>query len=121
MRHAIIPKQYPPEYELEKSWDICGPPLQYFFTDGGKDLSKSKLIKALGKKLGFQCELRDRPIQGGIVERLFLTIITQVLQSLPGYISKEEGGAEQAEKEACLTFEDIDEMLAIFFFRDYNH
>jgi putative transposase len=121
LRHAILPKQYPPEYELEKSWDIYGPPLQYFFTDGGKDLSKSKLIKALGKKLGFQCELRDRPIQGGIVERLFETINTEVLAPLPGYISKEEDGAKRAEKEACLTIEDIDKILASYFCDDYNH
>ncbi|HEY9625905.1 MAG TPA: Mu transposase C-terminal domain-containing protein [Coleofasciculaceae cyanobacterium] len=121
LRHAILPKQYPAEYELKKPWDIYGAPLQYFFTDGGKDLSKSKLIKAIGKKLGFQCELRDRPIQGGIVERLFKTINTEVLAALPGYISKEEGGAERAEKEACFTLEDIDKILAGYFCDDYNH
>ncbi|WP_206753818.1 Mu transposase C-terminal domain-containing protein [Leptolyngbya sp. FACHB-17] len=124
LRHAILPKQYPPEYDLEKvlnESNIYGAPLQYFFTDGGKDLSWSKLIQSIGKKLGFQCELRDRPIQGGIVERLFGTINTKVLAPLPGYISKEEGGAERAEKEACLTFEDLDQILAVYFFRDYNH
>lgn len=121
LRHAILPKQYPAEYELKKSWDIYGAPVEYFFTDGGKDLSKSKLIKAMGKKLGFQCELRDRPIQGGIVERLFKTINTEVLAALPGYISKEEGGAERAEKEACFTLEDIDKILAGYFCEDYNH
>lgn len=121
LRHAILPKQYSPEYALKEPWNIYGAPLQYFFTDGGKDLSKSKLIKAIGKQLGFQCELRDRPIQGGIVERLFNTINTEVLKPLPGYISKEEGGAERAEKEACLTLEDIDKMLAGYFYDDYNH
>lgn len=124
LRHAILPKQYPPEYELEEvlnKSNTHGAPLQYFFTDGGKDLSRSKLIQSIGKKLGFQCELRDRPIQGGIVERLFNTINTKVLASLPGYISKGEGGAERAEKEACLTLEDLDLILAVYFFRDYNH
>ena len=87
LRHAALPKNYPPEYELQKSWDICGLPLQCFFTDGGRDLAKSKLIKAFGKKFDFKCELRDRAIQGGIVERLFGTINTQVLQPLAGYIS----------------------------------
>jgi putative transposase len=56
LRHAMLPKQYPPEYKLEEFPNIYGPPLQYLFTDGGTDLSKSKLIKAIGKKLGFQCE-----------------------------------------------------------------
>lgn len=122
LRHAALPKNYPPEYELQKSWDICGLPLQYFFTDGGRDLAKSKLIKAFGNKFGFQCELRDRPIQGGIVERLFGTINTQVLQPLAGYISQEEeDGAKRAEKEACLTIEDVDKILAAYFCDDYNH
>ena len=121
LRHAALPKNYPPEYELQKSWDICGLPLQYFFTDGGRDLAKSKLIKAFGNKFGFQCELRDRPIQGGIVERLFGTINTQVLQPLAGYISPEEDGAKRAEKEACLTIEDVDKILAAYFCDDYNH
>jgi putative transposase len=78
LRHAILPKNYPEDYQLNKAWEICGPPLQYFFTDGGKDLG-SKHLKAIGKKLGFKCELRDRPPEGGIVERLFGTINTQVL------------------------------------------
>ena len=121
LRHAALPKQYPPEYELQKPWDICGLPLQYFFTDGGRDLAKSKLIKAFGNKFGFQCELRDRPIQGGIVERLFGTINTQVLQPLAGYISPEEDGPKRAEKEACLTIEDVDKILAAYFCDDYNH
>ena len=121
LRHAALPKNYPSEYELQKSWDICGLPLQYFFTDGGKDLAKSKLIKAFGNKFGFQCELRDRPIQGGIVERLFGTINTQVLQPLAGHISPEEDGAKRAEKEACLTIDDVDKILAGYFCDDYNH
>lgn len=121
LRHAALPKQYPLEYEIQKPWDICGLPLQYLFTDGGRDLATSKLIKNFSKKFGFQCELRDRPPEGGIVERVYGTINTQVLQPLPGHISKEKGGAERAEKEACLTIEDIDKILAAYFCDDYNH
>lgn len=121
LRHAMMPKQYPPEYELEKPWEICGPPLQYFFTDKGKDF-RSKHLKAIGKKLGFQCEFRDRPPQGGIVERVFGTINTQVLKGLAGYTgSNVQERPEEAEKEACLTIDDIDVILAQFFCDDYNH
>ncbi|MBD2234597.1 Mu transposase C-terminal domain-containing protein [Phormidium tenue] len=123
LRVAILPKQFPPEYELEKPWNVYGPPLKYFFTDGGKDLSSSKHIKSIGRKLGFLCELRDRPNQGGIVERLFKTINTQVLEALPGYQpsrpKKEE--IEKAEKEACLNIDDLDRILASYFCDDYNH
>jgi putative transposase len=37
----------------------------------GLEVDNLRRLKAIGKKLGFQCELRDRPIQGGIVERIF--------------------------------------------------
>jgi putative transposase len=120
LRHSILPKQYPHNYELSKPWGY-GPPFQYFFTDGGKDF-RSKHLKAIGKKLGFQCELRDRPNQGGIVERIFKTINTQVLKDLPGYTgSNVQERPENAEKEACLTIQDIDKILASFFCDIYNH
>lgn len=121
LRHAILPKQYPDDYELGKPWEIYGHPFQYFFTDGGKDF-RSNHLKAIGKKLGFQCELRDRPIQGGIVERIFKTINTQVLKDLPGYTGANvQERPEHAEKEACLTIQDLDKILASFFCDIYNH
>ncbi|MBN3890554.1 MAG: Mu transposase C-terminal domain-containing protein [Nostoc sp. JL31] len=121
LRHAILPKNYPEDYQLNKVWEICGPPLQYFFTDGGKDLG-SKHLKAIGKKLGFKCELRDRPPEGGIVERIFKTINTQVLKDLPGYTGANvQERPKNAEKEACLKIQDIDKILASFFCDIYNH
>lgn len=121
LRHAILPKNYPNDYQLNKVWEICGPPFQYFFTDGGKDF-RSKHLKAIGKKLGFQCELRDRPPEGGIVERIFKTVNTQVLKDLPGYTGANvQERPENAEKEACLTIQDLDKILASFFCDIYNH
>jgi putative transposase len=121
LRHAILPKKYPEDYELNKSWDIYGHPYHYCFTDGGKDF-RSKHLKAIGKKLGFQCELRDRPSEGGIVERIFKTINTQVLKDLPGYTGANvQERPENAEKEACLTIQDLDKILASFFCDIYNH
>ena len=121
LRHAILPKNYPDDYQLNKVWEIWGPPFQYFFTDGGKDF-RSKHLKAIGKKLGFQCELRDRPPEGGIVERIFKTINTQVLKDLPGYTGANvQERPENAEKEACLAIQDLDRILASFFCDIYNH
>ncbi len=121
LRHAILPKNYPDDYQLNKVWEICGPPFQYFFTDGGKDF-RSKHLKAIGKKLGFQCELRDRPPEGGIVERIFKTVNTQVLKDLPGYTGANvEERPKGTEKEACLTIQDLDRILASFFCDIYNH
>ncbi|MEM1368243.1 MAG: Mu transposase C-terminal domain-containing protein [Cyanobacteria bacterium P01_H01_bin.15] len=123
LRHAALPKTYPSDYGLEKTWDICGLPLQYFFTDGGKDLARSNHIKTIGQILGFACEIRSRPIQGGIVERLFKTINTQLLDQQPGYqrnrATKED--IAKAEKAACLRLEDVDKLLTSYFCDDYNH
>ncbi|MBD2452402.1 Mu transposase C-terminal domain-containing protein [Nostoc sp. FACHB-152] len=120
LRHSILPKEYPHDYKLSKPWGY-GLPFQYFFTDGGKDF-RSKHLKAIGKKLGFQCELRDRPNQGGIVERIFKTINTQILKDLPGYTgSNVQERPKNAEKEACLTIQDLDKILASFFCDIYNH
>ncbi|NET53102.1 MAG: transposase family protein, partial [Merismopedia sp. SIO2A8] len=47
LRHAAMPKDYPADYKLEKPWKVCGLPLQYFYTDGGKDLARSKLIQSI--------------------------------------------------------------------------
>ncbi|MBE9224011.1 transposase [Phormidium sp. LEGE 05292] len=121
LRHAILPKHYPPEYELTKNWEVYGPPLQYFFTDGGKDF-RSKHLKLIGQKLGFTCELRARPSQGGIVERVFKTINTEVLQMLPGYTgSNVKERPENAENIACLTLKDLEKILVGFFCVTYNH
>ena len=72
--------------------------------------------------MGFECELRNKPPEGGIVERLFKTINTKVLETLPGYIAgKDKDSVQRSEKTACLTFPDVDRILAGFFCDDYNH
>ncbi len=122
LRHAALPKHYPDDYELLRPWDICGLPLQYFFTDGGKDLSKAKHIKQIGKRFNFKCELRFNPPQGGIVERIFKTINTKVLKGLPGYTgSCVEERPKHAEETACLTWRDLKKTLTGFLCDSYNH
>jgi putative transposase len=122
LRHAALPKHYPDDYELLKSWDVGGVPLQYFFTDGGKDLSKAKHIKQIGRKFNFKCELRFNPPQGGIVERIFGIINTMVLKGLPGYTgSSVEERPKHAEETACLTWRDLKKILTGFLCDSYNH
>jgi putative transposase len=121
LRHAALPKHYPDSYELVRSWDVGDLPIQYFFTDGGKDLARSKHIQKVGQQFGFACELRARPCQGGIVERLFGTINTRVLKGLPGYTgSNVQERPEDAEKTACLTIKDVEKILVGFFCDAYN-
>ena len=83
LRHAILPKNYSQEYELHEEWGTYGLP-QHFYTDGGKDF-RSNHLNQIGVQLGFVCHLRDRPSEGGIVERPFKTFNTEVFSTLPGY------------------------------------
>ena len=69
LRHAILPKNYSAEYHLHEEWGTYGLP-QHFYTDGGKDF-RSNHLNQIGVQLGFVCHLRDRPSEGGIVERPF--------------------------------------------------
>jgi putative transposase len=83
LRHAILPKQYGAEYGLHCEWGTYGKP-EHFYTDGGKDF-RSEHLQQIGVQLGFVCHLRDRPSEGGIVERPFGTLNTEVFSTLPGY------------------------------------
>lgn len=72
LRHAILPKRYGTEYKLNCDWGTYGTP-EYLFTDGGKDFRSNHLAE-IGVQLGMVCKLRDRPSEGGIVERPFKTL-----------------------------------------------
>jgi putative transposase len=74
LRHAILPKQYGSEYGLHEEWGTYGKP-EHFYTDGGKDF-RSNHLQQIGVQLGFVCHLRNRPSEGGIVERPFGTFNT---------------------------------------------
>ena len=63
LRHAILPKQYSSEYGLHCEWGTYGKP-EYLYTDGGKDF-RSNHLRQIGVQLGFTCEFRNRPSEGG--------------------------------------------------------
>ncbi|MEH1907696.1 Mu transposase C-terminal domain-containing protein [Nostoc sp.] len=119
LRHAILPKQYGSEYALHEEWGTSGLP-QHFYTDGGKDF-RSNHLQQIGVQLGFVCHLRDRPSSGGIVERPFKTLNTQLFSTLEGYTgSNVQERPEEAEKEACLTLRQLEQSLVRYIVRYYN-
>lgn len=119
LRHAILPKQYGPEYKLYAAWNVHGKP-EYLFTDGGKDF-RSKHLEQIGTQLGFTCHLRDRPSEGGIVERPFGTFNTEFFSTLPGYTgSNVQERPENAEKEACLTLRELEQQFVAYLVNRYN-
>jgi putative transposase len=119
LRHAILPKQYSNEYKLHCDWGTYGKP-EYFYTDGGKDF-RSNHLRQIGVELGFTCELRARPSEGGIVERPFGTFNTELFSSLPGYTgSNVQERPKEAEKEACLTLRELEQSLVRYIVDNYN-
>jgi putative transposase len=78
--------------------------------------------------LGFACHLRDsygalryRPSEGGIVERPFGTLNTDLFSTLPGYTgSNVQERPEEAEKEACLTLRELERLLVRYLVDKYN-
>ncbi|WP_414513124.1 Mu transposase C-terminal domain-containing protein [Nostoc sp. PCC 9305] len=119
LRHAILPKQYGSEYGLHEDWGTYGKP-EHFYTDGGKDF-RSNHLQQIGVQLGFACHLRDRPSEGGIVERPFGTFNTDLFSTFPGYTgSNVQERPEQAEKEACLTLRELERLLVRYIVDKYN-
>ena len=119
LRHAILPKNYSTEYRLHEEWGTYGLP-QHFYTDGGKDF-RSNHLNQIGVQLGFVCHLRDRPSEGGIVERPFKTFNTELFSTLSGYTgSNVQERPEEAEKEACLTLRDLERKLVRYIVDNYN-
>lgn len=119
LRHAILPKKYGSEYGLHEEWGTYGKP-EHFFTDGGKDF-RSNHLQQIGVQLGFACHLRDRPSEGGIVERPFGTLNTDLFSTLPGYTgSNVQERPEEAEKEACLTLRELERLLVRYLVDKYN-
>ncbi|EAZ90284.1 Mu transposase C-terminal domain-containing protein [Crocosphaera chwakensis] len=119
LRHAILPKRYTPDYQLSEEWGTYGKP-EHFYTDSGKDFS-SHHIQQISVQLGFVCHFRDRPSEGGIVERPFKTLNLEFFSTLPGYTgSNVQERPEDAEKEACLTLRQLEQKLVRYIVDNYN-
>jgi putative transposase len=119
LRHAILPKQYGLEYKLNCEWGTYGKP-EHIFTDSGKDF-KSNHAQQISLQLGISWHFRDRPSEGGIVERPFGALNTQFFSTLPGYTgSNVQERPEDSEKCACLTLRELEMLLVRFLVDRYN-
>ncbi len=119
LRHAILPKKYSSAYELKQLWGTYGLP-QYLYTDGGKDF-RSQHLQQVATELGIVLCLRRKPSDGGIVERPFGTFNREFLASLPGYTeSNVVKRSDSAEVEACLTLQQLEQLLVRYVVDNYN-
>lgn len=120
LHHAILPKTYGSEYQLRNEWGTYGKP-NYFYTDGGKDFTSIHITEQVAVEIGFNCSLRRRPSDGGLVERFFRTLNDQVLRNLPGYTgSNVQERPETVDRDACLTLKDLETLLVRYIVDEYN-
>jgi putative transposase len=119
LRHAILPKQYSSSYGLSQNWSSYGIP-QCLYSDNGKDF-KSQHIEQVALELGINCEQRRYPSEGGIVERPFGTLNSEVFSTLPGYTgSNVSKRPKQAETSARLTLMELEKLLVRYIVDRYN-
>ncbi|HEY9858115.1 MAG TPA: transposase family protein [Candidatus Obscuribacterales bacterium] len=119
LRHAILPKQYGTEYELQEKWNVFGVP-EYWVTDRAKEF-KSNHLKEISMQLDFKRRLRAFPSAGGLIESIFDKINKEVLSLLPGYTgSSVEKRPDNCEKHASLTLNELEKILVRYFIDHYN-
>ncbi|WP_204150297.1 Mu transposase C-terminal domain-containing protein [Leptolyngbya sp. CCY15150] len=119
LRHAILPKTYPPSYHLHHDWESQGIP-QYLYTDSGSDFT-SHHLEHIANQLGIVLCHRHRPSQGGIIERPFGTLNQDFFSQLPGYTTARATPHQNAIKaEAILTLEQLETLLIRYIVDNYN-
>jgi putative transposase len=119
LRHAMLPKQYSSAYELTQLWGTYGVP-QYLYTDGGKEFN-SKHLEQVANELKIVLCQRRYPAEGGIVERPFGTLNSELFASLPGYTGNStKRRPKQAETKASLTLMQLEKQIVRYIVDRYN-
>jgi len=119
LRHAILPKQYSSAYKLTQEWGTYGVP-RYLYTDGGKDF-QSKHLEQVASELKIVLCQRRYPAEGGIVERPFGTLNSELFMTLPGYTGNTtKRRPKQAESNASLTLMELEQYLVRYVVERYN-
>lgn len=109
LRQAIWPK-------ADSAWSMCGIP-DVLYVDHGTDFTSHRLAQT-GKDLHFEIVFSAvaRPQGRGKVERLFGTINTELLSSLPGYLAPKVRNPRPE-----LTLSELNSAVGDFIAHNYNH
>jgi putative transposase len=117
LHHAILDKgDVRAKYSTQHNWIACGIPTA-LIVDNGKEFIGVDLLDACNS-LGI--ELDRMPVKTphfkAAVERMFKTINTGLLHTLPGttFSNHQQRGDYQSEEKACIDLEDLDKLFHIF-------
>jgi len=127
IRKVILPKQFPPDYDLR---DVQVPygNFSHLYVDAGNDLTAEHVkqigrhLKRISPGLGFIVHLRRKPSDGGDVESVFGGLNKRVWSEDPSYTgSNTTERPKDAQEKACLTFRDTDKRVSWYFYGEYNN
>lgn len=119
LRHGILPKRYSGWYGLVHRWGTYGVP-SYLYTDNGKDF-RSSHVEQVANELGIVLCHRRYPSEGGIVERPFGSLNSELFSSLPGYTSGSVAERpKEAASEACLSLWELERLIVRYIVDSYN-
>lgn len=116
LQHGIFFKDSK-KYNTINNWDIFGIP-NTIFLDNGPDFKSVEVKRMINETL--RSHVKYRPVKtpryGATIERLFGTINVEFIHRLDGTRKSNVNklGEYNPEKEACLTLEDITELLTIY-------
>jgi putative transposase len=117
LHHAILTKgDVRTRYGTEHDWVACGIPFT-LVVDNGKEFIGTDLQEAC---LSLGIELVQMPVRmphfKAAVERMFGTLNTGLLHTLPGttFSTPNQRGEYRSEQEACITLQELDRAFHIF-------
>lgn len=116
LQHGIFFKDSK-KYNTINNWDIFGIP-NTIFLDNGPDFKSVEVKRMINETL--RSHVKYRPVKtpryGATIERLFGTINVEFIHRLDGTRKSNVNklGEYNPEKEACLTLEDITELVTIY-------
>ena len=122
--HGILPKNAKQAYKTDNEWEVYGIP-NIIYVDNGKEFHSKELQRIVEHEL--QSEIRYRPPKtpryGGIVERFFGTLNTQLIHNLYGTrkSNPKELGERDPEKEACITLSELKAFIYKFMIDIYPY
>ena len=100
-------------------WQVCGIP-QCLYTDNGSDFISNHIEKVCASlKINLVHSIPGRPQGKGRVERFFLTLLQQFLQTLPNYIPS--GSSKKAAIKDALTLFELSNLIEAFITKEYHH
>jgi len=120
LRHAMLPKASAASSGVQCVWVMYGKPT-YLYTDGASEFGSIHIAGDVADALALTTALRNRPAEGGIVERPFRTFDDDFFASLPGFYGAGLAQRPQdAEKNAALTLDELRQQLVRYIVDNYN-